>query len=310
MTTHGYANRVEQLFVAWLGRSADGDELAAYSAEYAEIAANGRTFFDSTLYAHLLEECAYTDSTDYRGIVASMYESLTGEVVPDEVSDFFVRKLELGAWGVEKLAIKMLKGCGFWADPDGSFGTPPAFPYAFASVPNEHRETAHARNAERQAAREDSPGQGHGVAEYTDAEAATLLRLIQVEKLAGDLYEELAAQTDLPLFERLAHGEDQHMNALLRLAVKADIPLDNVQGLAKGEFSATGLQAIYDQWLLAGSVSAAAALDVGQAVEALSIEGLEAAMVEVVGTPLWRTCDQLLDGSERHLAAVEDCLQA
>ena len=59
----------------------------------------------------------------------------------------------------------------------------------------------------------------------TDTQADTLVAMIEEERMAGDIYELLAEQTGLVVFDRIAASEDRHEGALLRLAEACGLSL-------------------------------------------------------------------------------------
>ncbi|EAQ69026.1 hypothetical protein SynRS9909_01733 [Synechococcus sp. RS9909] len=101
-------------------------------------------------------------------------------------------------------------------------------------------------------------------------QAEDLLYMLEEEKLAGDLYEQLATQTGLSVFSRIAESEDRHFNALLRVAERSDLAVDAITGLPSGEYANTDLQE---------------------------------AMLGLEDSALGRVYSHLLEGSERHLEA-------
>ena len=104
----------------------------------------------------------------------------------------------------------------------------------------------------------------------TAEQAEDLLYMLEEEKLAGDLYEQLATQTGLSVFSRIAESEDRHFNALLRVAERSDLAVDAITGLPSGEYANTDLQE---------------------------------AMLGLEDSALGRVYSHLLEGSERHLEA-------
>lgn len=145
---------------------------------------------------------------------------------------------------------------------------------------------------------------------YTAEQLADLAHMIEEEKLAGDLYEVLAAQTGLDVFSRIAVSEDRHYASLLAVAEDAGLDLGTIPTLPAGQFQDPGMQALYDTLLAAAAASDAAALEAGLAVESTDIADLGDAIVGLVGTPLGNVYANLLDGSNAHLAAFDALLGA
>lgn len=156
----------------------------------------------------------------------------------------------------------------------------------------------------------DFPAAAVDVPAYTDEQIASLLYMIEEEKLAGDLYEAFYDQTGLLVFDRIASAEDRHMDAAIEQAVLAGLDIDGILALPAGEYINPELQALYVDLLAAGSISADAALAVGQQVEQADIADLNEALVTVVGTPLETLYSNLETGSTHHLAAFDFWLGA
>ncbi|MFM1900815.1 MAG: hypothetical protein RLZZ216_1391 [Cyanobacteriota bacterium] len=137
----------------------------------------------------------------------------------------------------------------------------------------------------------------------TAEQAEDLLYMLEEEKLAGDLYEQLATQTGLSVFSRIAESEDRHFNALLRVAERSDLAVDAITGLPSGEYANTDLQNLYDDLLEQASIGTLEALQVGALVESTDIQDLQEAMLGLEDSALGRVYSHLLEGSERHLEA-------
>lgn len=171
------------------------------------------------------------------------------------------------------------------------------------------RKFAHAGDAAQTGDCLATPPDAAGFA-YSDEQVASLLFMIEEEKLAGDLYEAFYEQTGLRVFGRIASAEDRHMDALVTQAELAGLDIDGILALPAGEYINPELQTLYDDLLGAGSVSADAALAVGQQVEQADIADLGEAMVAVIGTPLETVYSRLETGSAHHLAAFDFWLAA
>jgi hypothetical protein len=134
----------------------------------------------------------------------------------------------------------------------------------------------------------------------SSVETASLVYMVNEEKLAHDLYVELGEAWDLRVFENISSAEQQHMDAVRSLldAYGADDPTD---GLAAGEFSDPALQDLYDTLLAEGLESSTQALAVGALVEETDIEDLRdrATDSEAIATVF----SSLESGSENHLRA-------
>lgn len=126
-------NRVEQLFIAYTGRPASDTELSIYAQEYATLVDNfnttGKNFYSTNLATYLLNNSSFKGGTNYGQIVTDMYARLTGADIPMDLYNVLVGRMMDGSWGVDKLAIKMLKGAGLWANENGTYGKPANFAF-------------------------------------------------------------------------------------------------------------------------------------------------------------------------------------
>ncbi len=134
----------------------------------------------------------------------------------------------------------------------------------------------------------------------SSVEIASLVFMVNEEKLAHDLYVELGDAWDLKVFENISSAEQQHMDAVRSLldAYGEDDPTD---GLAAGEFSDPALQDLYDTLLAEGLESSTQALAVGALVEETDIADLRDRSTdnEAIATVF----SSLESGSENHLRA-------
>ena len=134
----------------------------------------------------------------------------------------------------------------------------------------------------------------------SSVETASLVYMINEEKLAHDLYVDLADAWDLRVFENISSAEQQHLDAVRSLldAYGADDPTD---GLAAGEFSDPALQDLYDTLLAEGLESSTQALAVGALVEETDIEDLRDRATD--NDAIATVFSSLESGSENHLRA-------
>lgn len=133
-------------------------------------------------------------------------------------------------------------------------------------------------------------------------EAAGLVFVREEERLARDVYRALAEIWDAPIFERIAASEQRHMDAVLRLLEARNLA-DPSAGLAPGEYRDPGLQALHDDLLARGTESVSAALEVGVLIEQVDIADLERRLEQAASPDVVGVYENLLEGSERHLAA-------
>lgn len=138
---------------------------------------------------------------------------------------------------------------------------------------------------------------------YSDADIATLLFMLEEEKLAGDVYAQLYADTGLRIFDNIAASEDRHFAALLNQAEKIGLDVDAILAAPAGRYVDPALQALYDDLMAKADASVTDALEVGKLIEETDIIDLQAAIGSVLDTPLADVYESLLAGSENHLDA-------
>ncbi len=133
-----------------------------------------------------------------------------------------------------------------------------------------------------------------------DAENAGIIFMREEEKLARDVYLQLADLWGMNIFSNITNSEDTHMDAVLTLIDMKGL-VDPVTGLAVGEFENQDLQALYDQLVARGSESLADALLVGAAIEEIDILDLQELLAETTDESVVEVYQNLLKGSINHL---------
>lgn len=131
-------------------------------------------------------------------------------------------------------------------------------------------------------------------------EAKALVFQVEEERMARELYTELAARWDTTQFHRILQAETRHEQALRALAQRAGVALPAAQ---PGRFTDPVLQQRYDTLRARGLVSAAEALAAGAAVEKQDIADLQALLGATQSEALKAVATNLERASERHLAA-------
>ena len=132
---------------------------------------------------------------------------------------------------------------------------------------------------------------------------ATLLFLIEEEKLAHDVYVTLGEQWGTGIFANIAESETTHQGLVA--------PLLEARGIADprsaevGVFTDPELQALYDDLVARGSTSLAEAIQVGIAIEEKDITDLSAAIAAEDDADVVSVLERLLSGSENHLRSFE-----
>lgn len=147
-------------------------------------------------------------------------------------------------------------------------------------------------------------------------EEADLLFMREEEKLARDVYltfYELYA--DQVVFSNIASSEQMHMNALLKLLKKYDLP-DPVAGNGIGEFTDEGLQTLYFDLINLGQTGAddgekrLNALKVGGLIEEKDMVDIQAAIDRSEHADIDLVYASLLCGSRNHLRGFAQTILA
>ena len=147
----------------------------------------------------------------------------------------------------------------------------------------------------------------------TQTEIDALWFMREEEKLARDVYSELATIWDLGVFWNIAESEQQHMDAILNLLTKYG--LEDPAG-DPGVFDNSVLQELYDKLIEKGGLSLIDALEVGVIIELTDIRDLEDYLGLLPEQPdkltdkkdINQVFTNLLNGSYNHLDAFESHL--
>ena len=142
-------------------------------------------------------------------------------------------------------------------------------------------------------------------ASSTQNELAELLTyLVEEEKLARDLYEQLAASSGIRKFSNILQSETQHISSVQSLLQTYGID-DPTTGSEVGEFENSELQSLYNSLLTSGRASTAGAIAAGVAVEETDIADIEKMLQTVLPADVEDVLNQLLTASYRHLSAFQ-----
>lgn len=133
-------------------------------------------------------------------------------------------------------------------------------------------------------------------------EVNSLNLMREEEKLARDVYTFLYTKWSLQIFANIGESEQRHMDAMLQLLTKYNLP-DPVGSNSAGKFSNTRLQELYNQLTVQGSTSLADALKVGATIEDLDIFDLETALTEINSQDICTVYENLNRASRNHLGA-------
>ncbi|MBN1322168.1 MAG: DUF2202 domain-containing protein [Thermoleophilia bacterium] len=136
----------------------------------------------------------------------------------------------------------------------------------------------------------------------SDQEKEALLFMREEEKLARDVYTVLYAKWGEEAFENIARSESRHMESVRRLLDRYGL-IDPVAVDAPGLFANSELQALYNELVSKGSRSLTEALEVGRTIETKDIQDLKDLLAISEHADVTRVVQNLLRGSEKHLAA-------
>ena len=139
--------------------------------------------------------------------------------------------------------------------------------------------------------------------EQIDATTASLLFMIEEEKLAHDVYVTLGDLWGSNIFTNIAKSESTHQDQVLTLLDARAIA--DPRSSEVGVFVNADLQALYDQLVAQGSVSRDAAMQVGIAIEEKDISDLAATIAVEDEADVIDVYERLLAASQNHLAAFE-----
>lgn len=136
----------------------------------------------------------------------------------------------------------------------------------------------------------------------TTEQRKELKYIIEEEKLARDVYTYLAENVTTQKFANIAKSEQTHMDQIAALLVTYKIK-NPTTGNAPGEFENADLQKLYDQLIVQGAESVAAAMAVGVLIEETDIADLVKSLKMKFPADVNLVLNKLLNGSKNHLAA-------
>jgi hypothetical protein len=137
-----------------------------------------------------------------------------------------------------------------------------------------------------------------------EAEVASLIYMIEEEKMARDVYDALFEQTGISTFDTISNSEQKHYDKLLAVASKAGVDTTTLSNEA-GVYTNSDIQDLYTTLLMQGSLSLEDAVDVGILIEQTDIADLQSVIESTDITLLGQVYSHLLDASQNHLAAFE-----
>lgn len=133
-----------------------------------------------------------------------------------------------------------------------------------------------------------------------ETEKTALLKMVEEEKLARDVYIALAEKWDINPFINIAKAEQVHM-----LQVQALLEKYKIDYVAQEEskFSSHDVQELYNQLVQQGSTSQIEAFKVGMLIEEMDIADINSEIVKVDNEDIKQIFVNLRQGSENHLMA-------
>ncbi len=138
--------------------------------------------------------------------------------------------------------------------------------------------------------------------EVSSAEIEGLLFMREEEKLARDVYQQMADLWGMNIFSNIARSEQSHMDSVLSL-IDLFGAVDPVGDQALGEFANQDLQALYNDLVSQGGLSVEESLLVGGAIEEIDILDLQQYLAGTTDGAIIEVYQNLLRGSINHLAS-------
>uniref|UniRef100_UPI0032163D6F DUF2202 domain-containing protein n=1 Tax=uncultured Draconibacterium sp. TaxID=1573823 RepID=UPI0032163D6F len=135
----------------------------------------------------------------------------------------------------------------------------------------------------------------------SDEEKTGLLKMLEEEKLARDVYLYLYEKYAEPVFQNIASSEQSHVNAVLSLLEGYEVLYPELGDA--GVFTDPAFTTLYNDLTSQGDASLEAALKVGATIEDLDIADLMELLDEVANADVIRVYTNLLNGSQNHMRA-------
>jgi hypothetical protein len=134
--------------------------------------------------------------------------------------------------------------------------------------------------------------------------ADMLVFMVQEEQLARDVYALAIDEYGDRVFVNINGAESNHMAELQVLLDRYDLP-DPTVGTVPGQYSDEELTAMYADLVARVGTDRAGAIEAGIAVETADIADLRHALGLAAPSDVTGVLENLLAGSERHLAAFQ-----
>jgi len=141
----------------------------------------------------------------------------------------------------------------------------------------------------------------------TEKEIEDLIFLREEEKLARDVYIYAYNKYQINIFNSISNSEQSHMNSVLALMVKYDIP-DSASSEI-GIFNIPELQELYYALTTLADISSVEALTVGAIIEDLDINDIDHFINNTIKQDLLDVYDNLTCGSKNHIRSYTNQLE-
>ena len=142
----------------------------------------------------------------------------------------------------------------------------------------------------------------------SEQEVRGLLRMVEEEKLAGDVYQALYERTGLRNFSNIVQSERQHQRAVQGLLQTYRLT-DPTAGKRAGEFTDPEFTQLYQQLVTQGARSNVDALKVGVLIEELDIADLNELTRQTQRADIKWVYANLNRGSRNHLRSFDMTLK-
>lgn len=140
----------------------------------------------------------------------------------------------------------------------------------------------------------------------SENEIASLLHMLEEEKLAHDVYNQFYEKWNLPQFLNIKNAEQNHLNRIKALLDKYEV---KYTVLEKGKFVNEEIQKLYNQFITQGNHSEVEALKAAMTIEELDIFDLRRLKNETQNQDIIQAYTVLECGSKNHVRALYKALR-
>lgn len=137
----------------------------------------------------------------------------------------------------------------------------------------------------------------------TSDEKASLMFMVEEEKLAHDVYTKMYEFYGLVIFDKIIQSESDHVAAVSFLIEKHEL-VNPITGNPPGVFQNEELQQLYIDLVALGSISTMDAIEAGVTIEEKDLQDIQYYLVSIVESKdLEQVYSNLMEGSKNHLEA-------